>query len=412
MVLSMKGSPLQGEERQFSNVQQLSEDQKKEHDAIVAWFSSVQRNEAFRRFVLAGYAGTGKTTLTGHVANELQNNARGAFLAPTGKASTTLNRSLASFGVDPYFCGTVHSFLYRPLEDTETGEVHGWEQKNIKERPDLIVVDEASMLAGEQLRDLLDLNIPLLAVGDHGQLPPVGEDLSIMAAPDGRLEKIHRQAYGNPIITFASAVRSGNDWRSIIRKSRDERLQYVDKLDIGSLLSSKISSGSLPMVLCGTNRTRAMINSMCRAMLGKTDVVSEGDQMICLRNRRKSGRFIANGFRGIVEKVHDVDDRHVVVSMTIPDEQLKLVNVRLCRRQLGLGRTISKYEEAFTGCRSWEQAGLLFDFGYALTVHKAQGSQADDVLLIVEDFQGDESDMRRWVYTGVTRSSKRLTVAF
>ena len=50
-----------------------------------------------------------------------------------------------------------------------------------------------------------------------------------------------------------------------------------------------------------------------------------------------------------------------------------------------------------------------FDFGYVLTVHKAQGSQWDDVVLFDESFAFPDS-RERWLYTGVTRAAKRLTV--
>ncbi|HEY2136868.1 MAG TPA: ATP-binding domain-containing protein, partial [Xanthobacteraceae bacterium] len=50
-----------------------------------------------------------------------------------------------------------------------------------------------------------------------------------------------------------------------------------------------------------------------------------------------------------------------------------------------------------------------FDFGYVLTVHKAQGSQWDDVVLFDESFAFTDS-RDRWLYTGITRAAKRLTV--
>ena len=59
----------------------------------------------------------------------------------------------------------------------------------------------------------------------------------------------------------------------------------------------------------------------------------------------------------------------------------------------------------------WEQRKPYdeFDYGYVLTVHKSQGSQWDDVVLFDESFAFQDS-RARWLYTGITRAAKRLSV--
>jgi exodeoxyribonuclease-5 len=75
---------------------------------------------------------------------------------------------------------------------------------------------------------------------------------------------------------------------------------------------------------------------------------------------------------------------------------------------------VSVRPECFTGAIEdfdWKQRKPYdeFDYGYVLTVHKAQGSQWDDVVLFDESFAFPEH-RERWLYTGVTRAAKRLTV--
>ncbi|MGZ5999644.1 MAG: ATP-binding domain-containing protein, partial [Rhizomicrobium sp.] len=78
------------------------------------------------------------------------------------------------------------------------------------------------------------------------------------------------------------------------------------------------------------------------------------------------------------------------------------------------GMKVSVRQECFTGkvdALDWPQRKKYdeFDYGYVLTVHKAQGSQWDDVVLFDESFAFPES-RARWLYTGITRAAKTLTV--
>ena len=80
----------------------------------------------------------------------------------------------------------------------------------------------------------------------------------------------------------------------------------------------------------------------------------------------------------------------------------------------GKGVKVSVRPECFTGkieAFDWQLRKKYdeFDFGYVLTVHKAQGSQWDDVVLFDESFAFPDS-RERWLYTGITRAAKRLTV--
>ena len=99
---------------------------------------------------------------------------------------------------------TIHSYMYTPELDAK-GNIIGWRFKSMAKKgdwpeqdeapyADLFIVDEASMLPAELYNDLLEYGVPILGVGDHGQLPPIKSSFNLVQDPDVRLEEIHRQA--------------------------------------------------------------------------------------------------------------------------------------------------------------------------------------------------------------------------
>ncbi|MBO5335135.1 MAG: AAA family ATPase [Clostridia bacterium] len=191
---------------------QLTADQEQAKNLIAEWFL----NTDDWAFVLAGYAGTGKTFLINYVVQEvlgLQAGVEAAFVSPTGKAATVL----AQGGT---VAGTVHGLIYIRNEDemevNEDGEVISTVRKlsftkrpSIDERIRLIVIDEASMVSEEMFRDLLSFGVKCLFCGDHAQLPPVNGDCNLMQNPNFVLTQIVRQAAGDPIIQIATLAREG-----------------------------------------------------------------------------------------------------------------------------------------------------------------------------------------------------------
>jgi exodeoxyribonuclease-5 len=181
----------------------LSPDQKSVLDAMISWNIDSHRAPYI---TVGGYAGTGKTTVLAEFRNELTKLSeltKVAFCSYTGKAARVLQNRLIAHGalrlVDSV--GTIHSLMYSPVEDERTQEIVGWEKtKEIK--ADLIVIDEASMVDETIWFDLQSYGIPIVAVGDHGQLPPVRGNFNLMQDPQIKLEKIHRQNEGNPISWF------------------------------------------------------------------------------------------------------------------------------------------------------------------------------------------------------------------
>jgi exodeoxyribonuclease-5 len=257
----------------------------------------------------------------------------------------------------------------------------------------LIIIDECSMVDAELARDLMSFGVPLLVLGDPAQLPPIsGGGFFTDAEPDAMLTEVHRQAQDDPIVRLSMEIRAGNP----LTQGQYGETQVVrrDALDPKRVLDAD-------QVLVGRNVTRRAYNARLRERRGFTDALPmAGDKLVCLRNNRRKGLF--NGGLWMV-KERPKPRRQIIRMHLKPDEDL---GERVIK--------VSVRPECFTGAIEefdWPQRKAYdeFDFGYVLTVHKAQGSQWDDVVLF--DESGAFPDNRdRWLYTGVTRAAKRLTI--
>jgi exodeoxyribonuclease-5 len=381
---------------------ELSEDQQKALAQLLSWYSAADRS---RFITLGGYAGTGKTTLIAVFKNELakiNKNIKTAFCSYTGKAAQNLKNKLKEAGA---LCvkdsvSTIHGLIYTPREDAG-GRIAGWDRKDALER-DLIIVDEASMVDGLIWLDLLSYNIPIIAVGDHGQLPPISGKFNLMQAPQILLTRIHRQARDNPIIKVSEFARTSGlvpprRYGPGVVKYLKEDSDAQEKT--GELLES-FSPDTL--ILCGYNNTRNRINQFIRANRGfETPAPAGGDRVICLRNNHKKG--IYNGMLGTILNIAPAQKDWYSAEIRLDDRE-KLYEGLIYGPQFGAATGVN-----FTKDRKLAMLGDLFDFGYALTVHKAQGSQARRVVMFEERFaQMDDEMWRRWLYTGVTRAEEEL----
>lgn len=359
---------------------------------------------------LGGIAGTGKSTLIPIISEALGDTGYTAFCALTGKAANVLQRKLRAVGIhDPGYVGTIHRLLYHPLTD-KLGRIIGWQRKDYPltvddTRIERIIVDEASMVNERTLDDLKYYKIPILLVGDHGQLKPV-EGNSVLEAPDIRLEKIHRQAADNPIIQLASQIRAlGNIPRDF---QPSANIQFVKQEEAFEIIGETYERLMLDMsVLVRRNVIRKRLNVEPRDV--PEPIV--GDMVICLKNVPP----VFNGMRGIIEEISPYLEHWYKARIMFPDDGISIEGV-LNRHQFGRDKTInSAFDLQAEGIRypRWlnDKLGLLFDFGMALTVHKSQGSAFKEVILFPETSSYDEGDdYMRWLYTAVTRASEKLTI--
>lgn len=383
----------------------LSADQVVAFDSVVSWLADPNRRQWF---ILGGYAGTGKTTVTAALAEMFEEDGISVhYCAYTGKAASVLRTKMAGSSINPDKISTIHNLLYVPITDEQTGEVLGWRkvgQDTWWELIDLIVVDEGSMVPSQIWGDLLDLRVPILIVGDHGQLPPVGDAIQLIQNPDVRLEKIHRQALGNPILALATHVRAGRKLERF--EPSDNRVRFLnDFLSVAHTMNLEHVS------ICYTNATRTLLNTIVRERLKlPASIPTDGDLVVCLKNVNSIQVF--NGMRGILSNLvqHQHWPEHLSANVFFPQENTN-IPARMNLEQFGKP-TFKQFSDIKSSrYTSWDDVGMLFDYGYVLTCHKMQGSQAKEVTVAVEKWLGKtEDDRRRWLYTACTRASERLNL--
>ena len=287
---------------------------------------------------------------------------------------------------------TLHSLIYRPkdVESEEPTFVLNEESPAIG--ASLIVIDECSMVDDELGRDLLSFGKPVLVLGDPAQLPPVkGGGFFTEAEPDIMLTEVHRQAADNPIVRLSMIVREGG------------RLDYgawgesrvIPRRDIDS-----IAVTGADQVLVGLNRTRRLYNRRMRELFGFTQTLPEaGDKLVCLKNDRTKG--LLNGSIWKV-KVMSPMRRNKLRMALVPEDDAN-------RKPVRVGVIPAFFESDEEIPYALRRESDEFDFGYALTVHKSQGSQWDDVVLFDESGAFREH-RNRWLYTGITRAAEKLTI--
>jgi exodeoxyribonuclease-5 len=338
-----------------------------------------------RIFRLFGYAGTGKTTLAKHIAEGVDGDVK--FAAFTGKAALVM-RSKGCFDAQ-----TIHSMIYRARETgEETPSFDLWDDAPVS-KASLIIIDECSMVDEELGRDVMSFGVPVLVLGDPAQLPPIqGGGFFTNAEPDAMLTEVHRQAENDPIVRLSMDIREGNeiaagdygDTQVVARAALDpERVMQADQ------------------ILVGRNVTRRAYNKRMREKKGFTGVMPAAeDKLVCLRNNRKKG-LLNGGLWTVVKAPASARARAIMQLRVSPETGGRAIKVSV-RKECFLGE-IGEVE--------WGQRKPYdeFDFGYVLTVHKSQGSQWDDVVLFDESFAFPES-RGRWLYTGVTRAAKKLTL--
>lgn len=355
---------------------------------------------------LGGYAGTGKTTLMAYLSKILRQqkpNLKIAFCSYTGKATRVLESRLRQHNAVGRgdSISTIHRLMYRPEADSD-GNVVSWRRRDQGDfNYGLIVVDEASMVTSQVWYDLLAYKVPILAVGDHGQLPPIDSNFNLMNDPQIKLEKIFRQQEGNPIIRLATMAREEGHIPYGIYGSKVWKKQRSDsdtQETLGELLQSR-SQDSL--VLVGYNHTRQKLNKAIRGLREfESALPSRGDKIICLKNNVKYQLY--NGMLGeIVDIDYSKADQGYYEAVVDMDDDRRFEGA-IASEQFGAMTTMKQ------GRGSDVQ---LFDFAYAITVHKAQGSQAERVVLFEERFaKMTDDDWRRWLYTAVTRASEELYI--
>jgi exodeoxyribonuclease-5 len=343
-------------------------------------------------FRLFGFAGTGKTELAREMGNR---HGAAHFASFTGKAAHVMRQR----GCDPV--STIHSLIYRAYPDPEDPDrvIYDLRDKEELEGIKLIVVDECSMVGRKLARDLLSFDIPVLAIGDPAQLPPIaGPGYFMGEPPDAMLTEIHRQAANNPILKLADQIRRGEPLPRAGYRAGDA-LQIINHPG---------NPDDFDVTLVGLNDTRRGENRMMRHHFGFARVSAGavppqiGETLVCFRNDYTVQDNVFNGslWQVIDGELFELDDQ-------LPTMQLTLNN------EYGATSVQVPLECFFEGRFEHYPDLQQFDFGYCLTVHKAQGSEWNAVRLFNEAYAFRDKSAefrRRWLYTGMTRARERLTI--
>lgn len=317
---------------------------------------------------IGGRAGTGKTTLIRHLVGLLP---KFAVCAYTGKAANVLRGK----GVD---ARTIHSLIYKAYTDEEK-KVHFSLAGDIE--CEGVIVDEASMVSRSIYEDLRSFGKPLIFVGDHGQLEPVGDDFNLMRNPDYRLETIHRNA--GEIAHFAEYVRQGyraSSWG--VRNGPSRKIRFLPRG------GHTAAATDVDQVICAYNKTRAEVNRATRRIMGRGMGPEKGDKVICLKNNSVAGLF--NGMQGVIESIYTENF--------------------LAFKSDGWVHEVEYDPEVFGQIKydfeGGKDAPVPLDYAYAATCHKVQGSEYESVLVLEQ--KCDLWDHRRWAYTAASRARERL----
>lgn len=361
----------------------LSPDQQTAFDKIMFWLRGEMTPNP-QEMSLGGYAGTGKTTLIKEIMRRTDLNV--LVMSLTGKAVSVLVKK----GVN---AATIHSTIY--YVHLEKKKPIFTLRESLDGHPDVFIIDEASMVSTDLYSDLLSFGLPVLWVGDHGQLEPIGRNPGVMKDPVIKLEKIHRQAQGNPIIMFADGVRQGDIPAAMIGKGNE----FICQVKKSGIQEDVLTSAD--QIIVGINRTRVKINKVVRNALNyPSDIPVKGDKLVCLRNNRKEGLF--NGLQGIILQINP-DLSWPVYNVIIKLDTGKLWTGQILKEQINKTKGLCEPDKSLWRATFW-------DYAYAVTCHKSQGSEWPHVL-VVEESAGPLWCMKRWRYTAITRASERLTYA-
>ncbi len=400
--------------------EELTADQLEAEKLIEDWFLHSTKQV----FVLAGYAGTGKTTILKHVVCEKLNltpDDSAAFVTPTGKAATVLIRS----GIP---AATLHKLIYQSITEEKKIELNGKiitvEKLSFKRRDSidksikLIVLDEASMVSDEVLYDLTEFGVKLLLCGDNAQLPPVEGLNGFLTEPDYTLKTIVRQQLGNPIIKLSEMAREG------------KFIPYGNYGGSCVVMSKRILTGEkrkrallhADQIICGTNKTRVQINDEVRKMKGLGQFPENGDKLICTLNNWETFidsemRFnLVNGIIGTVKQPF-YDFEKSIGFIQFKPEFLEDFCPEALPIDLGIfesgyyrykrGDYFEKTDESGQAVSAFTLN--RFEYGYCISCHKAQGSEFDNVIIFDESYAFKE-DKNRWLYTAITRAKKKLII--
>ena len=363
---------------------------------------------------ISGYAGSGKSTLVKFIVRSLPGidpEKDVVYATFTGKAAQVLlkkgNKNVS----------TLHKLLFESLPRPDGT----WYRKPVERIPyKIVIIDEVSMVPDSMIKQLFKYSCYVIALGDPFQLPPVTKDdaNTLLDKPHVFLNEIMRQAQESEIIRVSMDIREGKD------------LSLLDGKEVKIFDKSQFTTDMMlwaDQVLVGTNATRINLNNVMRDMLGRSGGPQEGDKVICLKNEwdilADNEDPLVNGTIGFLKNSYSTyvsfprylggHRFDVLQSDFVTDGGALFTDINMDKKMIMTGEKCCDWKTAYAIGRNKEHCWKLpkeFTYGYAITGHKAQGSQWSKVLVVEEKFPFDKTEHARWLYTCVTRAEDKVVI--
>lgn len=363
---------------------------------------------------ISGYAGTGKSTLVQFIIAALNIIPEHvAYVTFTGKAASVLRHKGCPNAM------TAHKLLYYSKR-LPNGRFIFTPKKVLDEGYSLIIVDEISMLPKDLWDLLLTHKIHVIALGDPFQIPPIDkkQDNHILDNPHIFLDEIMRQAQESEIIRLTMDIRNF------------KAPNYFIGEEIQVLHPNEVVDGMYQwadQIICATNKKRQEINDYMRQAAGRGEEPESGDKIICCRNcwdilDISGDNALVNGTIGYIGEfnkgfqsypIFGFPEVPVMYSQILTNEDGIFDNIIMDYQALKEGKPFLTNEQAYQIYRRQDLRNtepIEFNYGYAITGHRAQGSQWDKVLVFEERFPFDKTEHARWLYTCCTRASEKLVL--
>lgn len=363
---------------------------------------------------IAGYAGVGKSSLMAHLPQHK------IIIAPTGKAAVRISE------LSGIKASTIHRWMYAPKEDKKGDVV--FIKKPIEDVPraPLIIIDEASMIDSKLYSDIIDtadaIGAKTLFVGDPFQLPPVskeefGQGFSALSPNLYHSQNyilmthIVRQALDSPIIRASMLIRNNDVMNGLKEINKLSSKEVIDKaMELGLDTTS---------IVCHTNTKRFEINNAIRNKMGLSEI-SSNEQILVTKNN-----YELDIFNGEVHKVTAVLEKSKSHEMRDIVNQ-KFIHTPFYLLEINKQDKVVIAETDLTGDlppitkQLKQKAKLLFgheylhaNYGYACTAHKMQGSQNQNICIMLEpSVKPTTSEGIRWLYVAVTRATDKCFYSF
>lgn len=434
--------------------------------ALARFCSSSTRSDSV--FIINGYAGTGKTSLTGALVKALEDAGRKVvLLAPTGRAAKVFSSHSG------HAASTIHRKIYRGSTDVMVSGSTSLRDNTLSNA--VFIVDEASMIGDSAsetdgfvagsglLEDLIQYvftgdNCRLILLGDVAQLPPVGSTESPAMTPE-RFKKLGLNV-SRAVLT--DTARQSKDSGILRNATWLRRAMLLDplppaKLFTGGFDDVKTVGGEdiideisdcyrkdgpdETVIITRSNKRATAFNLGIRQRIFESrEILSKGERLLVAKNnymwasKVKGLDFIANGDLAIVKEIFGMEDRYGMrfadVVLHLPDREVdvecKIIldtlgseSASLSRERLeALARDRVADPDSGLNTPSWKVRlrndpyfnALQVKYAYAMTCHKAQGAQWRNVFIDLGGIAPEQQgiDFYRWLYTATTRATRCL----